>query len=56
VLLIGSENDSKFNKDIIKILSERIKGIKIYELKHCGHLPNIEKKEEVNKIIEEYIK
>ena len=56
VLLIGTENDSKFNKDVVKILSENIKRIKVYEIKNCGHLPNIEKREETNKIIEEYIK
>ena len=56
VLLIGSENDSKFNKDVAKTLSENIKGIKVYEIKNCGHLPNMEKREEINKIIDEYIK
>jgi pimeloyl-ACP methyl ester carboxylesterase len=56
VLLIGSENDSKFNKDVVKILSENIKGIQVYVIKNCGHLPNMEKREEINKIIEEYIK
>jgi len=56
VLLIGSENDSKFNKDVIKILCERIKQVKTYKIKDCGHLPNMEKMEELNKIIGEYIK
>jgi len=55
-LLIGTEHDSKFNKEAVKIVSKNIKGIKIYEIKNCGHLPNMEKSEEVNKIIEEYIK
>jgi len=55
VLLIGSENDSNFNKKVIKILSKDIKGINFYEIKNCGHLPNIEKAEEINNIIEEYI-
>jgi len=53
VVLIGSENDSKFNKEAVGILSKNVKGIKIYEIKNCGHLPNIEKGEELNKIIEE---
>jgi len=52
VLLIGSENDSKFNREVTKILSKNIKRIKTYEIKECGHLPNIEKREEINKIIE----
>jgi pimeloyl-ACP methyl ester carboxylesterase len=55
VLLIGSENDSKFNREVVKILSKNIKEIKIYEIKNCGHLPNIEKADEINNIIEEYI-
>jgi len=56
VLLITGENDSKFNKKAVKILSKNIKGIKIYEIENCGHLPNIEKREEINNVIEEYIK
>jgi len=56
VLVIGSGNDSKFNKDVIKILCEKIKQVKTYEIKNCGHLPNLEKEEELNKIIEEYLK
>jgi pimeloyl-ACP methyl ester carboxylesterase len=55
VLLIGSENDSKFNKNVVKILSKKIRGIKTYEIKNSGHLPNMEKGEEINKIIGEYI-
>jgi pimeloyl-ACP methyl ester carboxylesterase len=56
VLLIGTENDSKFNREVIRILSKKIKGIKIHEIKNSGHLPNLEKCGEINKIIEEYIK
>ena len=56
VLLIGSENDSKFNKEVVSILSKNIKGIKICEIKNSGHLPNIEKSGEINKLIDEYIK
>ena len=56
ILVIGSENDSKFNKDVIKILCEKIQQVKTIEIKKCGHLPNMEKAEEINKIIEEYIK
>jgi len=56
VLLIGSENDSKFNREAVNILSKNIKGIEIHEIKNSGHLPNIEKREEINKLIEEYIR
>jgi len=55
VLLIGSENDSKFNREVIGILSKNIKGIKIYEIKNSGHLPNIEKSGEINRLIKEFI-
>jgi pimeloyl-ACP methyl ester carboxylesterase len=56
VLLITGDNDSSFNKDVSKKLKEQIKNIKFCEIKECGHLPNMEKNEEVNKIIEEYLK
>jgi len=56
VLLIGSENDSQFNKDVTKILGEKIRQVKIYEIKNCGHLPNMEKGDELNQIIEGYIR
>ena len=55
VLIIGSEDDSKFNKDAIKILCKKIEHAEKFEIKYCGHLPNMEKGEEINKIIEEYI-
>jgi len=54
VLLIIGNNDSKFNKNVSKILKDKIKKIKYYEINECGHLPNIEKSEEVNKIIGEF--
>jgi pimeloyl-ACP methyl ester carboxylesterase len=56
VLLIMGDNDSKFNKNAAKLLIEKISNIRYCEIKECGHLPNIEKNEEVNKIIEEYLK
>jgi pimeloyl-ACP methyl ester carboxylesterase len=56
VLLIIGKNDSSFNKNVAKILKDKIKKINICEIKECGHLPNIEGNEEVNKIIEEYLK
>jgi pimeloyl-ACP methyl ester carboxylesterase len=56
VLLIMGDNDSKFNKNAAKILIDKIRNIKYCEIKECGHLPNIEKDEEVNKMIEEYLK
>jgi pimeloyl-ACP methyl ester carboxylesterase len=55
VLLIIGNNDSKFNKNVAKILKDKIRNIKYCEIKECGHLPNIEKDGEVNKIIEEYL-
>jgi len=55
VLLIIGDNDAAFNKDVSKILKEKITNIKFCEIKGCGHLPNIEKSEEVNKIIDEYL-
>ena len=55
VLVIGSENDSKFNKDVINILCKKIKQVKTFEIKNCGHLPNLEKGEELKKIIEDYL-
>jgi pimeloyl-ACP methyl ester carboxylesterase len=55
VILIGGKNDSKFNKEVIKKLNENIKQAQFYEIKNCGHLPNIEKSEEVNKLIEKFI-
>jgi pimeloyl-ACP methyl ester carboxylesterase len=55
VLLIMGDNDSKFNKNVAKKLIDKIKNIKYCEIKECGHLPNIEKNEEVNKLIEEYL-
>jgi len=54
VLLIIGNNDSKFNKNVSKILIDRIGKVKYYEINGCGHLPNIEKDEEVNKIIGEF--
>jgi pimeloyl-ACP methyl ester carboxylesterase len=56
VLLIVGDNDSSFNKAASKKLKEQIKNIKFCEIKGCGHLPNMEKNEEVNKIIEEYLR
>jgi pimeloyl-ACP methyl ester carboxylesterase len=56
ILLIIGDNDSKFNKNAAKKLKGKIKNIKYCEIKKCGHLPNIEKDEEVNKIIEKYLK
>jgi pimeloyl-ACP methyl ester carboxylesterase len=55
VLLIIGNNDSKFNKIVAKELKDKIMKIKYCEIKECGHLPNIEKNDEVNKIIEEYL-
>jgi pimeloyl-ACP methyl ester carboxylesterase len=55
VLLIIGDNDSNFNKNVSKILINKIKKLKYCEIKECGHLPNIEKNEEVNKIIEDYL-
>jgi pimeloyl-ACP methyl ester carboxylesterase len=55
VLLIIGNNDSKFNKNVSKILKDKIGKIKYCEINGCGHLPNIEKKEEVNKIIQEFL-
>jgi pimeloyl-ACP methyl ester carboxylesterase len=55
VLLIMGDKDSNFNKNAAKKLNEKICKIKFCEIKECGHLPNIEKNEEVNKIIEEYL-
>ena len=54
VLLIIGNNDSKFNKNVSKILKVKIKKIKYCKINECGHLPNIEKNEEVNKIIGEF--
>jgi pimeloyl-ACP methyl ester carboxylesterase len=54
VLLIIGNNDSKFNKNVSKILKNKIVKIKYYEINGCGHLPNIEKNEEVNKLIGEF--
>jgi pimeloyl-ACP methyl ester carboxylesterase len=54
VLLIIGKNDSNFNKNVSKILMDRIGKVKYYEINGCGHLPNIEKNEEVNKIIGEF--
>jgi len=55
VLLIIGDNDSSFNKDVSQKLKDKIKNIKFCKIKGCGHLPNMEKSEEVNKIIEEYL-
>jgi len=55
VLVIGSENDSDFNKDTVKLLCRILKHVKSHEIKNCGHLPNIEKAEEINEIIEEFL-
>jgi len=55
VLLIIGNNDSKFNKNASKIIKDKIGKIKYCEINGCGHLPNIEKNEEVNKIIQEYL-
>ena len=55
VLLIIGDNDSGFNKNVSKILKEKVKKIKYCEINECGHLPNIEKNEEVNRIIEKYV-
>jgi pimeloyl-ACP methyl ester carboxylesterase len=55
VLLIIGNNDSKFNKNVSKILKDKIGKIKYCEINECGHLPNIEKNEEINKIIQEFL-
>jgi pimeloyl-ACP methyl ester carboxylesterase len=55
VLLITGDNDSKFNKNVSKIIISKIRNIKHIEINRCGHLPNMENAEEVNKIIEEYL-
>jgi pimeloyl-ACP methyl ester carboxylesterase len=55
ILLIIGNNDSKFNKIVAKELKDKIRNIKYCEIKECGHLPNIEKNDEVNKLIEEYL-
>jgi pimeloyl-ACP methyl ester carboxylesterase len=55
VLLIIGNNDSKFNKNVSKILKDKIKKIKYCEINGCGHLPNIEKNEEVNKTMHEFL-
>jgi pimeloyl-ACP methyl ester carboxylesterase len=55
VLLITGNNDSKFNKNASKILKDKIEKIKYCEINECGHLLNIEKNEEVNKIIWEFL-
>ena len=55
VLLIIGNNDSRFNKNASKILRDKIAKIKYCEINGCGHLPNIEKNEEVNRIIREFL-
>ena len=55
VLLIIGNNDSIFNKKVSKILKDKIEKIKYCGINECGHLPNIERNEEINKIIQEYL-
>jgi len=55
VLLIMGNNDSKFNRNASNILKDKIGKIKYCEMNECGHLPNIEKNKEVNKIIQEFL-
>jgi len=54
-LLIAGGNDSVFNKKVSNKLKEKINNIKACEIKNCGHLPNIEKGEEVNRVIREFL-
>jgi pimeloyl-ACP methyl ester carboxylesterase len=56
VSLIIGDNDSKFNRNVAKILNKKIGNIEYCEINECGHLPNIEHNEEVNKLIGEYLK
>jgi len=55
VLLIIGDNDSVFNKNVSIKLKENINNMKYCEIKECGHLPSIEKNEDVNRIIEEIL-
>jgi pimeloyl-ACP methyl ester carboxylesterase len=55
-LLIIGEDDSQFNRNAAKMLKNTIQMVTYCEIKDCGHLPNIEKENEVNKIIEAYLK
>jgi pimeloyl-ACP methyl ester carboxylesterase len=55
VLLIIGKNDSKFNKNASEILKNKIEKIKYCEINECGHLPNMEKNEEVNEIIRDFL-
>jgi len=55
VLLIMGNNDSPFNKNVSKILKDKIRKIQYSEINECGHLANMEKHEEVHKIIQGFL-
>jgi pimeloyl-ACP methyl ester carboxylesterase len=40
---------------VAKILKNKIGNITYYKIDECGHLPNIEKSDEVNKMAEEFM-
>ncbi len=54
-LLIRADLDSIFNKKVCDILENKMANIESVTINNCGHLPNIEKPEEINRIIENFI-
>ncbi len=54
LLIVGSE-DSKPIKELAKVLEEGIPRIEKVEINGTGHLPNLDKPDEFNKIILEFI-
>jgi pimeloyl-ACP methyl ester carboxylesterase len=55
-LIIVGEEDILIPQKYSRILNERIKGSKLVIIKDCGHIPPIEKPEEFNKIVLDFLK
>jgi len=55
-LIIVGEEDILIPLKYSKILHEKIKGSKLVIIKDCGHVPPIEKPEEFNKIVLDFLK
>jgi len=55
-LIIVGEEDILIPLKYSKILHDKIKGSKLVIIKDCGHVPPIEKPEEFNKVVLEFLK
>jgi 3-oxoadipate enol-lactonase len=55
-LIIVGEKDILIPLQYSKILNEKIEGSKLVVIKECGHVPPLEKPEEFNKIVLDFLK